>query len=346
MRLLYSILGLDNEMARFILVVLFLPTLFMALPAVIIHRHKMRQVLARRKPIVISFFVLLMTLLLIQADFNIIAAHSFAKKYGWEIHKVRPVQETMFKVEDLLNKDNIQSLAKENELHEYLIYDPRDIAALICSDTIGLPYDQFLNKRVKLYSLVIKDEISFSHEGKLFTPNIDLMIGFLNNEIVFGALFIRSEVGSGYYPVNFNEESIKEEILKVYEDRRYVPTYGDIRISFLPGGYQLYYYPYRIIFPVENVDPEDLNPVIPEGIFKVGFDNRYVIALQNEAIADLRTPDIPVEKYYILDTEERSVYEYDTLEEFENQRRQLKIDNIEFHAVDSFAVRSYARFGI
>lgn len=267
-------------------------------------------------------------------------------KYGWEIHEVRPVQETMFKVDDLLNEDNIQSLAKENELHEYLIYDPRDIAALICSDTIGLPYDQFLNKKMKLYSLIVKEEISFSHEGKLFTPDIDLKVGFINNEIVFGTLFIRSEVGSGCYPANFNEGNIKEEILKIYEDRRYVPVYGDIRISFLPGGYQLYYYPYRIIFPVENVDPEDLNPVIPEGIFKVGFDNRYVIALQNEAPLNFRIPDIPVEKYYILDTEERSVFEYDTLEEFENQRRQLKIDNIEFHAVDSFVVRSYARFGI
>jgi phosphosulfolactate synthase (CoM biosynthesis protein A) len=45
-----------------------------------------------------------------------------------------------------------------------------------------------------------------------------------------------------------------------------------------------------------------------------------------------------------LDTEYKIVYKYDTLEEFENQCRQLGIDNIEFQAVDSFSVRSYARF--
>ncbi|NMA01332.1 MAG: DUF3997 domain-containing protein [Clostridia bacterium] len=344
MRLLYLILRPDTLWGRFILVLLLLTVLFF-LPAVIIHRHKIRQVIAQRKQIVIGLFVLLMMLLFIQIDFNLIDAYSFAKKYGWEIHEVRPVHKTMFKDGSLLNEENTQSLANEN-IQVYSINDPRGMAALICSDTIGLPYDQFLNKKVKLYSLDVKEEISFSHEGKVFTPDIDLKIGFINNEIVFGTLFIRSEVGSLYCPVNFNEESIKEEILKIYEDSRYVPAYGDVRISFLPGGHQLYYYPYRIIFPVEDVSLEDLKPVIPEGIFKVGFDNRYIIALQNEATADLRAPDIPVEKYYILDTEEKIVYEYNTLEEFENQCRQLRIDNIEFHAVDSFAVRSYARFGI
>ena len=87
MRLLYLILRPDTLWGRFILVLLLLTVLFF-LPAVIIHRHKIRQVIAQRKQIVIGLFVLLMMLLFIQIDFNLIDAYSFAKKYGWEIHEV------------------------------------------------------------------------------------------------------------------------------------------------------------------------------------------------------------------------------------------------------------------
>lgn len=347
MRLLYLILRLDTLWGRSILILLLFLTLFF-LPAAVIHRYKILRMIAQRKPIVVTLFLFLMVLLIVQIDSNLIASYYFAEKYGWEIYEVRSVREVIFKDETLLNKNNTQSLSKENELQEYPINDPRDMSALICSDTIGLTYDQIVNRRLKLYSLAVKDDISFSHDGKLFTPDIELMVGFFNNEIVFGALFIRSQFGSGYYPVNFNEESIKEEISKVCDNRFYAPVYGDVRISFLPGGYQLYHYPYQtcIIFPSANVNPETLNPIIPAEIVKVGFDNRYIIAWQNEYTTDLRIPDIPLYKYYILDTKGKIVYKYDTLEEFENQCRQLRIDNIEFQAVDSFAVRSYARLRI
>jgi hypothetical protein len=88
----------------------------------------------------------------------------------------------MFKDETLLNQNNTQSLSKENELQEYLINDPRDMSALICSDITGLTYDQIINKRLKLYSLAVKDDISFSRDSNFFTPYIDLMIGFLEFE--------------------------------------------------------------------------------------------------------------------------------------------------------------------
>lgn len=288
-------------------------------------------------------------IVIVQIDFKLVTSYNFAKKYGWEIDEVRSVHEVMFKDGISLNQINNQSLSNEDQLQVYLINDPREMSAIICSEALGFAYDQIIDRKIKLYSLAVKHDIKFSHDGILFTPDIELKIGFLDDKIVFGTLFILSQTGSGYYPVNFNEDSIKEEILKVYDNRPYyVSIYGDVRISFLPGGYQLFHYPYNtsVIFPQVEISPETLDPIIPAEIVKVGFDNRYIIALQNEYTTGEKNKflDIPLDKYYILDTENETVYSYDTLENFENQRRQLKIDNIEFQDINSFSVMSYDRF--
>lgn len=78
MRLLYLILRPDTLWGRGILILLLLTVLFF-LPAVVIHRHEVRRMIAQRKPIFIGLFVFLMMALFIQADFNLIKAHSFAK---------------------------------------------------------------------------------------------------------------------------------------------------------------------------------------------------------------------------------------------------------------------------
>lgn len=304
----------------------------------------------QNKPLLIIFLFLFIVLVIVQVDSKLIASYNLAKKYEWNITDVRPTQEIMFIDSTNFNK----SIQEKNNIVIYSVDNPFDMSAVLCSDEAGLSYDQFLNKKILIYSLVVKNNINISNEENQVNPHMDLSVGFYNNTIVFAALFVNeTDTATGYYPINFSEDEIKEEILKTYHNQPYyIPIYGDARISFLPGGYQLFHYPTCVFIPQTGINPETIIPTISAEIVKITFDSRYILALQNELEANTngdrgnKKPLEPIrETYYIVDTADGVIYKYDSLFEFNNQRYKLRIsDNLAWQDVNSFSIMSYGRF--
>ena len=91
------------------------------------------------------------------------------------------------------------------------------------------------------------------------------------------------------------------------------------------------------IFKIEDKDITGRAPSIPvynkendeeyekESVIKVGQDSRYIIAQTN------------MDKYYILDTKEESVLEFESEHEFNLKKKELGIsDNVSLESLDKY----------
>ena len=91
------------------------------------------------------------------------------------------------------------------------------------------------------------------------------------------------------------------------------------------------------IFKIEDKDITGKAPSIPiyqeahdeedekESVIKVGQDSRYIIAQTN------------IDKYYILDTEEENVIEFESENEFNLKKRELGIsDDVSLESLDKY----------
>ena len=91
------------------------------------------------------------------------------------------------------------------------------------------------------------------------------------------------------------------------------------------------------IFKIEDKDITGKAPSIPiyheahdeeyekESVLKVGQDSRYIIAQTN------------IDKYYILDTEEENVIEFESENEFNLKKRELGIsDDVSLESLDKY----------
>ncbi|ATY84497.1 hypothetical protein CVV65_05605 [Kyrpidia spormannii] len=102
----------------------------------------------------------------------------------------------------------------------------------------------------------------------------------------------------------------------------------------LPGGYQLVRtsaHDVKIV-PKDGWDPRNPPPLIPAKVVEVAFDQRYILAKRYELRAaypgsnnSYEIPDEQKAVYYIFDTLALKIYEYRSLEEFNNAREMLKV---------------------
>ncbi len=231
MHILYLLLKPDYVWELLFIILICLGILI-CLPAVFIHRCSLLKKLTQYKFVILPLLMLLLMVgFMAKFDLNQIKAYYFAKQYGWNVIDIGVAQEILFQEKESEN------ISEGSNTLVYHINDPRDLSPLICSEIANLPSEQIINKKITVYPLKVKENIDFTYQGIVFQSDIVVNIGFYNHKIVYAVLFIHNNpLGFGYYPITYHRDAIKEEMIKVYNNRpSYIPIYGNVRISHLPA---------------------------------------------------------------------------------------------------------------
>lgn len=292
------------------------------------------------KPISIVFILILLFFSAI-TDLDELNAYLFVREHGWPVESIAYQSDVIFLDKLAQYEDTMDSsINNTNRPKIHDVASPEIISAMMCSERIGLDVYPYIGKKLRVF--VFDSPSSPIDIGNSFDyTSIRPLVGIYDHKIVFSCLNINTLPSCYFYylPINYSYQEVAQTYIDYFnkQDPFYDPIYGDRKVSFLPGGYQLLCYgDLAYILDPNATDFLNSSPIIPNKIDKIGMNDRFVFTQQHFSTF--------LNNYYILDTDNHKVYTSSNFSEFILQCNSLGIaDKIEFYDVDSFEIKSNGR---
>ena len=309
------------------------------IPALII-KYKSTKNKNIYKPISITFILILLFFSAI-TDFDELNAYLFIRKHGWPVESIAYQSEVTFLDKSQYVNPLDGSINSTNKLEIYDIASPEIISAMMCSERVGLNVYPYIGKTLRVFVFDSPSSLPINIGNSFGYTSIRTLVGIYDHKIVFSCLNINTLPSCYFYylPINYSYQEVVQTYIDYFnkQDPFYDPIYGDRKISFLPGGYQLFCYGgLAYILDPNATDFLNSSPIIPNKITKIGMNDHFVFAQQHFSTS--------LNNYYILDTDNHKVYTSSNLSDFILKCNSFGILNkIEFYDVDSFEIKSNGR---